>query len=152
MTDEIRRLRTEHPKLGKRKIYPLLLRFCERRRLRCPAVITIGRLMADAGGLRAVPPRLDNRGRRKRPRPPKPRKPKGFRARRPGEVLAVDTVIPVRDGVRRYLFVCLDLRSRFRLAVATPGMYSRWVRDFADLAFDLFPGPVDWVLSDNGPE
>lgn len=25
-----------------------------------------------------------------RPRPPKPRKPKGFRARRPGEVLAVD--------------------------------------------------------------
>ena len=134
VTKDIRRLRTEHPNLGKRKIHPLLLRFCERRGLRCPAVVTIGRLIADAGGLRAVPPRLDNRGRRKRPRPPKSRKPKGFRARRPGEVLAVDAVFAVRDGVRRYLFACLDLRSRFRLAVATPRMSSRWTRDFADLA------------------
>ena len=152
MTEEIRPLRTEHPNLGKRKIHPPLLRFCERRGLRCPAVITIGRLIADAGGLRAVPPRLDNRSRRKRPRPAKPRKPKGFRARRPGEVLAVNTVIAVRDGVRRYLFACLDLRRRFGLAVATPEMSSRWARDFADLAFDRFPGPVDRVLSDNGSE
>ena len=87
-----------------------------------------------------------------RPCPPKPRRPKGFRARCPGEVLAVDTVIAVRDGMRRYLFACLDLRSRFGLAVATPGMSSRWARDSADLAFDLFPGPVDRVLSDNGSE
>ena len=143
VTKEIRRLRTEHPNLGKRKIHPLLLRFCERRGLRCPAVVTIGRLIADAGGLRAVPPRLDNRGRRKRPRPPTSRKPKGFRARRPGEVLAVDAVFAVRDGVRRYLLACLDLRSRFRLAVATPRMSSRRARDFADLAFDLFPGQLD---------
>ena len=113
---------------------------------------TIGRLIADAGGLRAVPSRLDNRGRRKRPRPPKPRKPKDFRARRPGEVLAVDTVIAVRDGVRRYLFACLNLRSRFGLAVATPGMSSRWAREFADLAFDLFPGREDRMLSDNGSD
>ena len=31
-------------------------------------------------------------------------------------------------------------------------MSSRWARDFADFAFDLFPGPVDRVLSDNGSE
>ena len=151
MTDEIRRLRTEHPNPGKRKIHPLLLRFCRQRGLRCPAVITIGRLTADAGGLRVVPPRLDNRDRRKRPRPPKPRKPKGFRARHPGEVLAVDTVIAVRDRVRRYLFACLDLRSRFGLAVATPGIPPVGPGT-SDLAFDLFPGPVDRVLSDNGSE
>ena len=62
----------------------------------------------------------------------------------------MDTVIAVRDGVRRYLFACLDLRRRFGLAVATPGMSS--CRDFADLAFDPVPGPVDRVLSDNGSE
>ena len=76
--DEIRHWRAEHPNLGKRRIHPLLLRFC-RRRLRCPAVITIGRLTADAGGLRAVPPRSEDR--REHPQPPKPRKPRGFRAR-----------------------------------------------------------------------
>ena len=64
----------------------------------------------------------------------------------------MDTVIAVRDGVRRYLFARLGLRSRFGPAVATPGMSSRWGRDFADLAFDLFPGQVDRVLSDNGSE
>ena len=55
----------------------------------------------------------------------------------------MDAVFAVRDGVRRYLFACLDLRSRFRLAVATPRMSSRRARDFADLAFDLFPGQLD---------
>ena len=55
----------------------------------------------------------------------------------------MDTVIAVRDGFHRYLFACLNLRSRFGLVVATPGMSSRWARDFADLALDLFPGPVD---------
>lgn len=55
----------------------------------------------------------------------------------------MDTVIAVRDGVWRYRFACLDLRSRFGLAVATPGRSSRWARDFADLAFDLFLGQVD---------
>ena len=64
----------------------------------------------------------------------------------------MDTVIAVRDGVRRYLFACLDLRSRFGLLVATPEMSSRWARDFADLAFDRFPGSVDRDLSDNGSE
>ena len=65
--DEIRRPRTEHPNPGKRKIHPLLLRFSERRALRCPAVITIGRLIADAGGLRPAPPRLDTGAGPRRP-------------------------------------------------------------------------------------
>ena len=115
-------------------------------------MVTIGRLIADAGGLRAIPPRLDNRGRMKRPRPKKPRKPKGFRAQRPGEVLALDTVIAIRDGVRRTLFGCLDQRSRFAPALVTPGFSSKRAGDFFDLALGLFPGRVGRVLSDNGSE
>ena len=59
---EIRRLREAHPNMGKRNIHPLLRRFCAERGRRCPAPATIGRLIADAGGLRAIPPRLDNPG------------------------------------------------------------------------------------------
>ncbi len=149
---EIRRLRAEHPNLGKRKIHPLLLRFCAARRLRCPAVVTIGRLIADAGGLRTTPARLDRRGRVKRPRPRKPRKPKGHTPRRPGDLLAVDTMIAVRDGVRRYLFASLDVRSRFGLAVASPGLGSAWSRLFLDVTLEIFPEEVDRLLSDNGSE
>lgn len=88
----------------------------------------------------------------KRSRPKKPRQPKGFRAQRPGEVLALDTVIAIRDGVRRTLFGCLDLRSRFALALVTPGFSSKRAGDFFDLAPGLFPGRVDRVLSENGSE
>lgn len=63
-----------------------------------PGGDTIDQLIADARGLRTVPPRLNHRGRRKHPRLPKPRKPKGFQARRPGGILAAATVIAVRDG------------------------------------------------------
>ena len=69
IVEEIRRLRTDHPNLGKRKIHPLLTRFCQERGLVCPAVVTIGRLIARAGGMRMIPPRLDNRGRRSEPAP-----------------------------------------------------------------------------------
>lgn len=48
LIEEIRRLRTEHPNLGKEKLHPFIERFCRRHRLRIPSVRTIGRLIADA--------------------------------------------------------------------------------------------------------
>lgn len=152
IVEEIRRLRTVHPNLGKRKIHPLLTRFCEERGLACPAVVTIGRLIARNGGMRMIPPRLDNRGRPKRPRPPKPRKPKGYRPRRPGELLAVDTVHRIDAGVRRYLFAAVDVRTRFAVAVASPGLGTGWSSAFLDVVLDVFPARVEKILSDNGSE
>ena len=66
--------------------------------------------------------------------------------------MAPDTVIAIRDGVRRTLFGCLDLRSRFALVLVTPGSSSKRASDFFDSPRDLVPGPVDRVLSDNGSE
>ena len=34
--EELRRQRDDHPNLGKEKLYPLLLSFCEERKLTCP--------------------------------------------------------------------------------------------------------------------
>ena len=152
IVEEIRRLRTDHPNLGKRKIHPLLTRFCQERGLVCPAVVTIGRLIARAGGMRMIPPRLDNRGRKKRPRPPKPRKPKGYRPKRPGELIAVDTVHRIDTGIRRYLFAAIDVRSRFAMAVASPGLGTGWSSAFLDVVLDIFPAQVERILSDNGSE
>lgn len=45
---EIRRLRTEHPNLGKEKIHIFLKRYCDERKLACPKPRTIGRIIADA--------------------------------------------------------------------------------------------------------
>ena len=64
----------------------------------------------------------------------------------------MDTVIAIRDGVRRYLFSSLDIRSCFALAVASPGLGSAWSRAFLDVTLEVFPEEVRHLLSDNGSE
>jgi len=64
---EIRRLRTDHPNLGKEKLHLLLVPFAAAQRLPCPSPRTIGRLIADAPDkMRSAPRRVGgtaNRGR-----------------------------------------------------------------------------------------
>jgi hypothetical protein len=75
---EIRRLRTQHGNLGKEKLHPLLQRFCTAHGLPCPAVRTIGRLIADARDkVRPVPARPSLRFGKAPVRPRRNRKPKG---------------------------------------------------------------------------
>jgi hypothetical protein len=82
---EIRGIRAEHPNFAKEKIHPFLRAFCERQDLRCPAVRTIGRLIADAPDkMRHSPLRIRPNGTPKAARPKATRKPKHFIARHPG--------------------------------------------------------------------
>src|SRR5512136_551547 len=48
IVEEIRRLRTVHPNLGKEKLYRFVKAFCEQTGLECPKARTIGRIIADA--------------------------------------------------------------------------------------------------------
>ena len=48
ITQEIRRLRTEHPNLGKEKIHPFIQTFCDARAWPCPKPKTVGRIIASA--------------------------------------------------------------------------------------------------------
>src|SRR6266404_9354376 len=90
---EIRRIRKEHPNFAKEKIHPLLRAFCEPREVRCPAVRTIGRLIADASDkMRHSPLRIRPNGQPKAPRARAVRKPKHFIARHPGHCVALDTI------------------------------------------------------------
>ncbi len=154
VTDEIRRLRSIHPNLGKEKIYPLLASFCQHRRCVCPGVSTIGRIIADAPDkMRHAPQRLSSRGKPKPVRSKrKARKPKGFVAQWPGHLIALDTVERIRDGCRRYILTMVDIHSRMALAVGTTSHASRAAKDFLSIIRHVFPEPVHAVLSDNGRE
>ena len=151
----IRQLRAHYPNLGKQKIHPLLKALCEQHKLPCPSVSTIGRLIADAPDkMRRVPHRLGPRGQPKPVRKgnKKTRKPKGFRASRLGEVVAVDTIVRVRGDMRRYLLTITDVESRVSFAFATLSPKSQQAKQCFCLARKLFPGKVLRVLSDNGSE
>lgn len=150
---EIKRFRAEHPNLGKDKIYPLLLEFCQVLTLSCPKPRTIGRLIKDLGGLRLFPQKITGTGRIvKANRQKITRKPTDFRAKYPGHCVGLDTVEEIVYGSRRYVITCEDLFGRFAFAWATSSHASRAAADFFQSFRLLFPYPVTFVLTDNGSE
>ena len=154
--DEIKRLRSvdEHPNLGKEKLHPLLLDFCDAFGLgECPSPMTIGRLIEDMGGLRTFPEKVSHFGKIKKVNRKKVlRKPKDLVAQYPGHVLALDTIEKQRNGRRMYILTAIDIYSRTTFAIATRSHSSKTFAHFFYLIMQIFPYEIKTVLTDNGSE
>ena len=151
--EEIKRLRFEHPNLGKEKLFPLLLEFCNEHMLLCPRPQTIGRIIRDLGGLHVVPTRITGTGKvRLFNRTKTLRKPKGIIAQYPGHIVALDTFEEHINGTRRYVITFEDLFTRFGFALATNSHASKAAEEFFAYCQKVFPFPIVFVLTDNGSE
>ncbi len=149
----IRKLREEHPNLGKEKLHPLLSRFCTARDLPCPKPSTIGRLIGDLGGLRLFPQKITHFGKVKPVKRKKVlRKPKGLKAQYPGHIVSFDTFEEYREGRRRYILTATDVYTRLSLAWATHSHASLAAREFFDRVRLIFPFSFASILTDNGSE
>lgn len=150
---EIRRLRAQHPNLGKEKLHPFVKAFCISKSLAIPSVRTIGRLIADA------PDKMRHAMRRTSrfypagfKRSTRARKPKGYRPQAPGDCVAWDSIERRFNGIRRHLITCTDLASRFGFALGVKSLSSQQTLLAWQLHQALFPIRVRRVLSDNGQE
>jgi transposase InsO family protein len=56
------------------------------------------------------------------------------------------------DGIRRYVITFTDHYSRFAFAWATQSHASLAAREFFELVSEVFPYPLQTVLTDNGSE
>ncbi|MCX6737102.1 MAG: integrase core domain-containing protein [Candidatus Parcubacteria bacterium] len=150
---EIQQLRKEHPNLGKDKIYPLLQRFCLARDISYLKSSTIGRLMADMGGLRTYPQKISHFGKIKHiKRLKKLRKPKDFKVEYPGHLVAFDTITKYVSGLKRYVITFEDICTRFSFAWAVKSHASLAAKEFFTHCIKVFPFPFNFVLTDNGSE
>ena len=150
---EIKRQRFAHPNLGKDKLYPELLEFCQLHNLECPKISTIGRIIKDLGGLRMFPQKVTHFGKIKPlKRRKKLRKPKDFKVCYPGHLVALDTIEEHLNGVRRYVISFEDIYTRFGFAWSTKSHASLAAKEFFELCLKIFPFPVKFVLTDNGSE
>ena len=150
---EIKRLRFEHPNLGKEKTHPLLAQFCKEKALACPKPKTIGRLIKDLGGLRMHPQKISHFGKIKLLKRRKVlRKPMDFQAEYPGHCVALDTIEKHVSGSRRYVVTFEDLFTRFAFAWGTTSHASLAAKEFFELCLKVFPFPIVFVLTDNGSE
>ena len=150
---EIKRLRTEHPNLGKEKLYPELKEFCSSRSILCPKPKTIGRLIADLGGLRMFPQKVSHFGKvKKANRQRVLRKPKDFKVEYAGHLVALDTIEKFVYGMRRYTITFEDIYTRFSFAWGTSSHASLAAKEFFNVCVKIFPYPIVYVLTDNGSE
>jgi transposase InsO family protein/transposase-like protein len=153
VTQEIRKLREEHPNLGKEKVSFFLQSFCLEKDITCPSISTIGNLIRDMGGLRKFPVKVKHNGTIVKRKPQrKTRKPKDFVATHPGHCGSFDTIVKHVHGSKRYMITFVDIFSRFSLAWATTSHASKAAKEFFDLVTFLFPFPLEFVLTDNGSE
>ena len=153
--DEIRKIRTEHPNLGKEKIHIFLTTFCKKNKLTCPSARTIGRLIADASDkMRLKPEKYTHFGKPKKQRnkPKRQRKPKGFMAEYPGHCGSFDTIEEHLYGIRRYVLTFTDVYSRFSFSWATNSHASKAAKEFFQLITVIFPYELKNILTDNGSE
>jgi transposase InsO family protein len=150
---EIKRLRWEHPNLGKEKLHPLLAVYCKKLGLKCPKTKTIGRLIIDLGGLRMFPQKVSHFGKIKKVNRVKvTRKPKDFKALYPGHCVAFDSIEKHIHGSRRYVITFEDIYTRFSFAWSTTSHASQAAKEFFELCLKIFPFPFVFVLTDNGSE
>ncbi len=150
---ELKRLRWLHPNLGKEKLYPLLLSYCNTLNLKCPKTKTIGRLIIDLGGLRMFPSKVSHFGKIKKINRIKvTRKPKDFKALYPGHCVAFDSIEKHIHGTRRYIITFEDIFTRFSFAWSTTSHASLAAKEFFELCLKIFPFPFVFVLTDNGSE
>ena len=157
---EIIRLRTEHPRLGKEKLTPLLREFCSEKGIVCPAEATVGRIVKDLkkAGKLSLNTQLKFNGKTGKlteklatPKKEKLRR-EGYVPVLPGDLLQLDGVLTFAEGKRRYTFTAVDLVSRWAFSKTYTSGTSRNGADFLKNLLEAAPFQVVRIQTDNGSE
>lgn len=150
---EIKRLRLEVcPNMGKGKVKKYLDTLCLSNNLPIYSESKIGRIIKEKkiyhhrqkvshfGKVKAV-----KRGKKKR-------KPNDFKAKEPGDLIEVDTVVKFAWGIKRYIITAVDIHSRYSFALCYERPLSINARDFIQKMQLIFPYEIKSIQTDNGSE
>jgi len=149
------RERTEHPRLGKEKLAVLL-----REEGLAVSVPKVGRILHDLKERGLLPAYtkayLSGKTGKVLLRTPAKRKKKqrlkDFRPEAAGDLVEIDAVILIQDGVRRYILTAIDCESDFAFAYAYKTLSSATARDFLRKLLCVAPFSIRRIQTDNGSE
>jgi transposase InsO family protein len=158
--DFILKYRTEHPGVDKTTITPVLTTACQRAGIKPVSESTVGRIIHDfkeRGKLpKSIKITLNARSDKLVVREPRPKKKKarrkGFLPQQPGDLVQMDTVSIFADGIKRYIFTAIDIKTRFAFAYAYKSNSSAHGSDFLDKYLKVAPLSTKRVRTDNGSE
>ena len=138
--------------MGKSKIKKNLDLFCQKNNLPIYSESKIGRIIKEKK-IYHHRQKISHFGKIKKvKRSTKERKPKGFRAKNPGDLIEVDTIVKFAWGIKRYIITAVDVHSRYSFALVYKKHDSYSTRDFFQKLEQVFPYQIKKVQTDNGSE
>lgn len=159
LIEEVTRIRTRYPRMGKSKLKLFLDQYCENNNLAKISESSIGRIIKRLKNSGKIPTykRLSYYADRDKFRDCQhPSKQKlrraGYYPKQPGELLQIDCVIKVKDGVRRYIVSAIDYVSSFAYSYAYKSLSSTITSDFMDKLTSVAPFTISHIQTDNGGE
>jgi len=158
--DFIVKYRTDHPGADKTTIAPALVTACNSAGIKPVSESTIGRIIHDLKGKGRLPrsTKITINGRtgkllvRKRKPLKKKARRKDFRPQQPGDIVQMDTVSIFVDGIKRYIFTAIDVRTRFAFACTYKSNSSANGSDFLEKFIKVAPFITTRIQTDNGGE
>lgn len=161
----IQHIRMTHPGLTKEKVWVLVNDFCTRNNIpHSPSVCTVGRMIGDLKQGRKIPDfgrklsfyantsslqvNRSNRSKRKKNRPDKED------ITRPGHRIQVDTLILMKNGIRRYIINAVDVYTRLSYSHAYTHLSSAKGKHFLTNLRRIYPfiDETTTIQTDNGLE
>lgn len=150
----IKSLREAHPRLGKRKIKPILDAFCRKEGIPLYSEAKVGRIIRlhklfyqKEGRIYHNPgSKYANQSRVKRLRIRYAPKPRDF------GYIQMDTVLRLVDGVKYYFYQAVDTKGKFALSLPYKNLNSQNTLDFFKKLILVCPFKIISVQTDNGLE
>ena len=146
--------------VGKQAIKPALDEYCKENDIETVSESTIGRVIKD---LKESGMLIDNNIKvtvhgssgnlivRKKKRIKKLRR-KGYKPKKPGDLVQIDSVAVFFEGVKRYLITGIDLVTKFAFAMAFERLNSRNSKTFFIKFSEVAPFNIKRIQTDNGKE
>lgn len=152
--------RRTHPRLGKKKLTPLLRAECVKWGIPAPSEPTVGRIIKDLKERRLLPQYTKlsfhagtgNLNERKPPKKAKKLRRKGHKADKPGALVEIDTVVIFVNNIRRYIITAIDVHGRFAYAHTYKSPSSANAKDFFEKLNEVVPFVITHIQTDNGSE
>jgi putative transposase len=152
---EIKRLRQEHPRLGKSKVKPLLDQYCKSEGLSTYSEAKIGRIIKIYRIFNQRQGKMyHNPGSKYALSKPKSKRERTKYAPKPADFgyIQIDTVVRLLDGVRYYFYDAIDVKGKFALSLPYKNLNSVNTVDLMKKLMLVAPFKITTVQTDNGLE
>jgi transposase InsO family protein len=151
--------RREHPRVCQYTIKPALDKYCKEHKLPCISTSSIERIIRKLKEQGKMP---DNKHftlwaqngsiKAKRTKHYKKLRRGKYTPAAPGDIVQIDSVHLVTDGIKKYLITAIDLKSRFAYSEIYNNLNSLNAKDFMQKLQQVTPFKIERIQTDNGLE